>query len=71
METFIKEWWPVLIPALLALSKLANTVTKHWPQWKPYLRWLGFLVEITDLVRIPEIKKKGCNCEAGKTTSKQ
>lgn len=57
METFWTDWWPVIVPAMLAIAKVLNKITKHWPQWHPYLRWFGFLVELLDIVRIPEIRK--------------
>lgn len=64
MENFFQEWWPVIIPCLLAVAKLANRVTKHWPQWGPYLKWLGLVVEVLDIVRIPEVFKRDSKQQA-------
>lgn len=58
MEQFFTDWWPLIVPLILTIAKLLNVATKHWPQWGPYLRWVGLVVEILDLVRIPEVFKR-------------
>lgn len=61
----IAENWELAIAAILIAAKIANKLTKHWPEWSPYLRWLGFLVEVIDVIQIrkpkikPEPKAKG------------
>lgn len=57
-EQFLQEWWPAVVGIVLAVAKIANVATKHWPQWSARLRWLGFLVEVLDLIRIPEVKRR-------------
>ncbi len=58
LTKLMTEWWPIVIAAVLALSKLVNTATQHWTAWRPAAKLLGFLVEALDLVRIPEFKKQ-------------
>lgn len=56
---FIQENWAAITAGVLVAAKIANKLTRHWPEWRPYLRWLGFLVEVLDVVEIrkPKIKK--------------
>ena len=53
----INDYWPLLVGLVVILAKIANVSTKYWPEWKPAFRWLGFLVEVLDVVRVPQIQR--------------
>ena len=57
MTEFLTEWWPAVAAILLAVVKMLNTISKHWTEQSGILKKVaGFIVEVLDLFRVPEVK---------------
>lgn len=54
----MEEYWPMLSVVVIALFRFLNSKTKHWSDWPWYGRVFGLILEVLDLWRPPEIRKK-------------
>lgn len=55
----MEEYWPIIITVVLALAKIINSKTKHWRERSTWWgKFVALLVEVLDLLRVPEVKKK-------------